>query len=120
MNTFTITLDQCAFFAYHGIYDVERRDGNDFFVDVSVVINARSFEQSGNLSHTVDYQVIYKIVEQKMTVATPLLETIAIGIVKDIEESFNNILEVCITIYKSKPLLGGICKSSKVTYSKKY
>lgn len=119
MNTFTITLEQCAFFGYHGIHEEEQRNGNDFIVDVTIVINSKDFEDARSLDSTIDYQIIYKIVQERMSIATPLLETIALKIVEDIEKSFSNILEIATTIYKKNPPLGGLCKSSKVTYCKK-
>lgn len=119
MNTFTITLEQCEFFGYHGIYDEEKSNGNNFLVDVTVVINSKNFENLQSLDATLDYQIIYKIVQKRMAVATLLLEKIVLDIALEIEKVFNDLVEITTTIYKSKPPLGGVCKSSKVSYCKK-
>lgn len=39
----------------HGVFDAERRDGQDFVVDLSLLLDTRSAAQSDDLHDTVDY-----------------------------------------------------------------
>ncbi|MCH9734522.1 MAG: dihydroneopterin aldolase [Actinomycetia bacterium] len=42
----------------HGIFDHERRDGQDFVVDITVWIDLKAAAASDDLSDTVDYGVL--------------------------------------------------------------
>ena len=50
------------FLGYHGVYDEERRDGNQFRVDVEVEVDTREAGSSDALPDTVDYRGIAQAV----------------------------------------------------------
>lgn len=50
------------FLGYHGVYDEERRDGNQFNVDVVVEVDTHAPGSSDTLGDTVDYRDISQAV----------------------------------------------------------
>ena len=118
MNTICIQLNDCEFFAYHGLYEQEQKEGNTFWVTIKVLIDATTFESSGSLSDTVDYQKLYEIAFARMQTPTPLLEQLAIFIANDIAISNPQSISIDIHICKKAPPIGGNCRSSEVRYSR--
>ncbi|MCG5431456.1 dihydroneopterin aldolase [Mycobacterium sp. MYCO198283] len=45
---------------HHGVFDHERRDGQDFVIDVTVWIDLRRAAQTDDLADTLDYGAIAK------------------------------------------------------------
>lgn len=118
MNTFTIHLEACEFYAYHGIYQQEREQGNTFWVDIAVELNSHIFEQSHDLGSTVDYEKIYHIAKVRMNFPTPLLESIAVWMADDIAIQYPNAQSIRVKISKKKPPIGGNCRNSMVSYNR--
>lgn len=50
-----ITLTGLRAFGYHGVFDFERRDGQEFVVDLVVALDMRPAAASDDVAHTVDY-----------------------------------------------------------------
>lgn len=119
MNTFTIGLDACEFFAFHGIHEFERQQGNKFWVTIAVVVDAKLFEQQHLLENTIDYQQLYQVAAKRMNQPTPLLESLAVWIADDIAEIYSEYISITIEISKHMPPIGGQCKQSKVVFTKK-
>lgn len=118
MNTFTIQLEACEFYAYHGIYPQERALGNTFWVDIAVEVDSSIFEKSYDLASTIDYEKLYQIAKARMSQPTPLLESIAVWMADDIAVLYPNALCIEIQISKNKPPIGGDCRNSKVIYKR--
>ena len=49
-------------FGFHGVYDHERENGQDFFVDVKLELSLAKASKSDALSDTVDYGKVCDIV----------------------------------------------------------
>lgn len=107
-----ISLVGMEFYAYHGFYESERTAGNYFEVDAHAELNPSSPEDSDQLSNTVNYEVMYNIVQRVMQESHHLLETLCQLIATEIKESDARIYRVIVTVKKKQPPLGG-----KVAYS---
>jgi dihydroneopterin aldolase len=63
---------------HHGVFEHERRDGQDFVVDVALELDTRTAAESDDLANTVDYgalaQALAGVVDGE---AVNLLETLA-------------------------------------------
>jgi dihydroneopterin aldolase len=57
LMTDQISLKGIRGFGYHGVFDDEKENGQDFFVDVLITIDLAPSVQSDELSHTIDYSV---------------------------------------------------------------
>lgn len=55
MDGDTITLTGLRVFGYHGVYDDERRDGQDFVIDLTLTLDTRPAAASDDVSDTVHY-----------------------------------------------------------------
>jgi len=97
----TIQLQQLEFFAYHGMYESEKMNGNNFLVDAIITINEE--KQILYIDQTVDYVNVYDIISKRMQIATPLLETIAQELISTIYAADKRIQSIEINIKKLTP-----------------
>ncbi|MBL0358681.1 MAG: dihydroneopterin aldolase [Chitinophagaceae bacterium] len=94
----TIHLHNLKFFAFHGLYEEERKTGNNFEMDVDVVADIPVVITK--LEHTVDYAVVYQVIESRMKQPTALLETLVHDLAEKIHQHDKRIRSVSITIKK--------------------
>lgn len=110
-----VSLEGLSFYAYHGLYDEERKSGNRFLVDIKVITSIDEKADFDDLGNTVDYEVLYKIVQSKMSVPVRLLEKVGKEILDEAFLSLQTIESAEVSITKYSPPLGGPCEKSKVT-----
>lgn len=108
------------FLGYHGVYDFEKKEGNNFLIDITV-----SFDKPGNAIHdkidnTIDYEVLYKVVKEVMDGSVNLIETLANDILLKIAERFSYIKFIEVSVAKLNPPIGGACKEARITVSKSF
>lgn len=109
----TVALEDIRSYAYHGFHDIERVIGNEFSVDVLASWTSPAPVED-DLSRTVNYEVVYRIVEQEMMVPSKLLETVAERIADHIHGAFPFVEQVRVSIHKQVQL-GGAVKKATVT-----
>ena len=97
----SIQLNNLSFFAYHGLYEEERINGNDFIVNA--IIKFYPTKKIDIITETIDYVSIYELIERRMQIATPLLETIVMELGEAILEKFPLVDSVIIDLTKQKP-----------------
>ena len=69
----------------HGVFDHERRDGQDFVVDITVWIDLAAAAASDDLNDTFDYGVLAKRAADIVAgPARDLIETVAAEIAQDV------------------------------------
>lgn len=107
-----VSLEGLKFWAFHGVYEAERKEGNEFLCDVHVEL--KSFDTlDDNIHDTVNYENIFKIVEEEMQNQRKLLETICLHIINRIR-GMENVVAAKVKISKSNPPLGGEVKCAVV------
>lgn len=94
----TIQLHQLQFNAYHGLYEAEKINGNQFELDVDIELNTT--EGITTLGQTLDYVAVYEIINSRMKQATPLLETLAEDLVALIRLQDERIKSISLIIKK--------------------
>ncbi len=73
-----IKLTGLRVFGYHGVFDFERQNGQDFYIDCSVWIDGTKAALNDDLSKTVNYADLAKaLVENAKSEPVDLLETLA-------------------------------------------
>jgi dihydroneopterin aldolase len=97
-----IHLDQLEFFAYHGVYEEERMLGSEFLVDICIhyLPNQKIIR---SINETIDYTVVYDLLEQRMKIPTDLLETIATEFCHQLMDRFPSVQMVEFGIKKLHP-----------------
>lgn len=110
-----ISLEGLEFFAYHGFYKEERKIGNKYHVDLTVEADLREAAKRDKLSFTIDYETLYKIIQQEMQKPSKLLEHIAQQVIMQIYEHFPEVNSIEVSVAKYNPPVGGVCKWAKVT-----
>jgi dihydroneopterin aldolase len=113
-----IALEGLEFHAFHGVYPHERESGNFFEVDIAVETDFTSGAEEDNLEGTVNYEVLFKIVQAEMNEPSRLLETVAEKIVKHVLNHLPAVTSVELKISKLNPPIGGKCRRSSVSIVK--
>lgn len=100
-----VKIEGLQFYAFHGFYSEEQKIGNQFMVNASVELKSfDSFED--NIEDTVNYESIYKIIEEEMNKTQKLIETVALRIITRFKE-LENITGAHISLAKKNPKIGG-------------
>jgi dihydroneopterin aldolase len=115
----TVQLHQLLFHAYHGVHEEEMVLGNEYMVDCSVAFyeNAHLITQ---INDTVNYALIYEIIQKRMRIPTQLLETIAMEIGHEIHRKYADLKRIDISITKLHPPIEGIRGSVGVSWQKEF
>jgi dihydroneopterin aldolase len=105
------------FFAHHGCFEAERVVGTHFCVNLSFDVSTEKAEISDDISDTVSYLDVYQIVKTEMQASSNLLEHVARRVVNAVPQAFPQISNVCVSVEKLNPSLGGEVGSAQVVMS---
>ncbi len=114
----SIHLQNLQFRSFHGLYAEERILGNHFEVNLTIKYQPQSLPIN-SLEQTIDYQNVFKVIEQRMSIPTALLETLVVDIANEIMDSFSMVEEVDICIAKKNPPIKNFIGNVAVNYHKK-
>jgi dihydroneopterin aldolase len=88
-------------FGYHGVFDFEKRDGQDFFVDLDIDIDLTTASNSDLLTDSVDYSLLTAIAKEAVEkLQFDLIERLAGFIADTIRENFPAVLSIAVTVHK--------------------
>jgi dihydroneopterin aldolase len=104
---------QC--YAYHGVLEEEKQQGNTFRVNVAITIDSPKGVESDCIQDTLDYRGVCDIVRTEMSVPSELLENVAGRIVKAIEQKFPELVSFSVRVSKKRPPVDGVAQWSRVT-----
>jgi len=102
-----IKVKNIRLYAYHGCLDEEGKIGSEYRVDVSVKTDLSKSAKSDNLSDTVDYVHLNKIIKEEMAIRTKLLETVADKILTRILIEITIVNKATVQVSKVNPPIGG-------------
>lgn len=95
-----ITLRGLRAFGYHGVLDHERRDGQEFIVDVEVETDFSVAAKTDDLNATLNYALIADLVFAEITgPAFNLIESLADSIAQRVLK-MPNVIRVEVTVHK--------------------
>jgi dihydroneopterin aldolase len=101
------------FRAAHGCYDLEKRVGGNFEVDITLEVEGGSAVERDDVTGTVNYVEVYETVREQMTITSDIIENVALRIVDAVRARFSQVTRVEVTVSKIAPPIGG--KSAKVS-----
>ncbi len=115
---YTIYLNNLHFHAYHGLFEEEKIIGNEFIVNVEIGLSNEQIIDE--LNQTIDYSMVYKIIQDNMNIPTPLLETLVANISNGIYVYDNRIKEISIKIEKKHPPIQNFTGNVAVSFKKSF
>jgi dihydroneopterin aldolase len=88
-------------YGYHGVFDFEKRDGQDFFVDLEIDIDLQGASKSDVLTDSVDYSLLTVIAKEAIEkLQFDLIERLAGFIADTIKENFSRVEKIAVTVHK--------------------
>ncbi|MEM7372236.1 MAG: dihydroneopterin aldolase [Bacteroidota bacterium] len=109
-----IAIEGIEVYGYHGVYPIEKSQGNRFQVDVYLSSNMDTAAHTDALSDTVDYHAVYKSILELMQPPVHLLETLVTKIGLHILSEFASITSVKVRVRKLKPISMELCEQTYV------
>ena len=115
----TIHLHNISFYAFHGVFEEERKVGGEYELNMEV-----KFEESVNviseLQESINYSDLYSIAKVQMNIPTALLETVIMSIGEKVYQQYSGIKEITISLKKIHPPIPQMEGSVGVSWNKKY
>jgi dihydroneopterin aldolase len=115
----TISLSNVRFRAFHGVHPEEREKGNDFVVNMQV----NYIPKSGtivSLDDTIDYAMLFEIINDTMQKPVDLLETLVQTIANSVHQQFPQVKKVVVAVEKLNPPIDKFSGTVGVKYTKEY
>ena len=104
---YRIRLEQMEFHAYHGCYELERKVGNRFAVEVELTAEMGRVAADDDVTQAVNYLTVYEVVRAEMAATQHTLERVASNIIDALYRSFPQLRGVRCSVAKLAPPLGG-------------
>ena len=102
-----IKVENIRVYAYHGCLKEETKIGSDYSVDIEVKADLKKSSITDELSDTVDYVFLNKVIKEEMAVASHLLETVAKRILNRVFNEDNMVKKATVWVSKLNPPIGG-------------
>ena len=112
---YRIALDRMEFRALHGCYELERKVGNRFTVDLELTALLGEAAAEDDVEKTVNYLTVYQIVRERMGQTQRTIERVALNIIEALYAAFPKLRHVKCTVSKLAPPLGGKLDRVSVT-----
>ena len=111
----TIAIDRLKIFAHHGVTDQEQTVGNQFEVSCSLTCGSTKSILTDNISDTVNYAEIIRIIKSEMDKPSRLIEHAAGRIMTAIQTTYPQITGGSIKVSKLCPPCGAETAGVSVT-----
>ncbi len=100
----SLTLHRLRFFAHHGVLPAETAHGQIFEVTVRLELSLAAAAQADDLQKTVDYQLVYEVVQKIMNgTRVKLAETLAESIATELLCTFPSVTAADVEVIKPQP-----------------
>ena len=97
------------FWAHHGCMAEEAIIGQEYRVDVTLWVDLAPSAATDDLTQTVDYCDVHRIVQREIKVRSKLVEQVCGRIVKGLRDELPLAQAVEVTLTKYQPPIGGDC-----------
>lgn len=102
-----IEVNQIRVYAYHGCLEEEGRIGGHYTVDVSMKTDFSEAAVTDELSQTIDYVLVNKIVTEEMAIRSKLIEHVGQRIVQRIQREVQRLHAIRVKVVKICPPING-------------
>jgi dihydroneopterin aldolase len=106
-------------FGYHGLFEHERKDGQDFYVDLTLSVDLTAASQSDAIEDTVNYAEITDLVVEEIT-SNPvnLIEKLAARIAERVLNQHIKVKSVTVTVHKPQAPVAAQIKDISVVVTR--
>lgn len=111
-----IELNGIHCYAFHGCMPEEKKTGGKYKVDVIIYYDFENAADTDELKDTVDYCIVYNIVQKEMNIPTKLIETVAKKIALNIKSYYPETEKIQVRVTKISPPINGLIDSVSVVY----
>ena len=115
---YRIALRRMEFRALHGCYELERKVGNRFTVDLEITAELGDVAAEDNVEKAVNYLTVYEVVSLQMRITQRTIERVAMNIIEAVYAAFGQVRHVKCTVSKLAPPLGGKLERVSVVLEK--
>jgi dihydroneopterin aldolase len=106
-------------FGYHGVFESENIEGQDFFVDILLELDLSRASVSDDVADTVNYaEITDLVVEEIVGERVALIEKLAGRIAARIKSSYSQVSKVTVTVHKPQAPVAAQVKDISVTISR--
>ena len=96
-----LTLKGIHGFGYHGVFEHEAKNGQDFYVDLEIHLDLSRASISDDLNETIDYGSLADLVVAEITgERVQLIERLAGRIADLIKDKFPQVSNIAVTVHK--------------------
>lgn len=96
-----IIIKNLKIFAYHGVHDFEKKDGQDFFIDAIIDLPEMQGFETDEIGRVISYSEVVRVIKKVMTEKSyNLIEKVAVKIISEIFSSFSEVKTVDVTVKK--------------------
>ena len=92
---YRIVLQRMEFRALHGCYELERKVGNRFTVDLEITACLGDAAAEDSVEQTVNYLTVYEVVSLQMRITQRTIERVAMNIIEAVYASFRRNKNLC-------------------------
>lgn len=103
----TIEVNGIKLYAFHGCLPEEGKIGGNYTIDLTITTDFTEASITDELTKTVDYVVLNKIVKEEMAIRSKLIEHVGQRIVNRIKQEVNNIDALRVKVTKICPPING-------------
>jgi 7,8-dihydroneopterin aldolase/epimerase/oxygenase len=98
-----VSIHDLAVYGYHGCLPEEAIIGTNYRIDIDVEFDFELAAQTDDLSKTIDYVVIAKLVKEEMAVRANLIENVCKRIHLAIKKVYPAAGKITVQLFKSNP-----------------
>ncbi|PHX74169.1 MAG: dihydroneopterin aldolase [Chitinophagaceae bacterium] len=113
-----VFLKDILLYGYHGVHDLERKVGTEFSINIYMDIDLT--ESTITLDDTIDYSVVFSLLKEEFSIATPLLENLAIRISDRIKSVYPLMNKIQLNIIKHNAPIEGFQGEVGIEFEKIY
>jgi len=105
--TGTLTFDNIKLYGFHGLHAEESLIGTDFTIHIKARLSADFLKENPTLQNSVNYELLYQVLNETFSRREDLIETVALNIFKAMKSNFDQVGHWTIKIEKKNPLGAG-------------
>lgn len=103
----TIEVNGIKLYAHHGCLPEEEAIGGHYVVDVTIITDFTEAMKNDDLSATVDYVDVNRIVAREMAIRSKLIEHVGYRIVQSLKSEVSGIDSLTVKVTKLTPPING-------------